>query len=120
VLVWAKALRRPGTIRRLLARHRFLIDRRSDLPHLRPREFLTPGTMPWLPRMPKVHLIYMRPPKAWPGDRAALALGAVWAAGLPFRAEDAAALKDYPAQAALAKASVWVENLVKGVLRRVL
>ncbi len=76
MLVWAKALRRPGTIRSLLARHRFLIDRRSDLPYLRPREFLTPGTMPWLPRMPKVHLIYMRPPKAWPGDRAALALDA--------------------------------------------
>jgi hypothetical protein len=56
----------------------------------------------------------------WIGVLAALALGAVWAAGLPFRAEDAAALKDYPAQAALAKASVWVENLVKGVLRRVL
>jgi hypothetical protein len=55
----------------------------------------------------------------WIGLLAALALGAVWAAGLPFRAEDAAALKDYPVQAALAKASVWVENFVKGAVKRV-
>jgi len=55
----------------------------------------------------------------WLAPLAILALALAWLAGLPFRAEDAAALEGLPAQAALAKASLWVENLAKGVVRRV-
>lgn len=47
VRVWARALRRPATARRVLGAFRGLIDCRSDLPAVRPEEFLVPGTYPW-------------------------------------------------------------------------
>lgn len=78
----------------MLAAFRGLIDRRSDLPALRPEEFFAPGTHPWLPRAAKVCVLLLLPAREWPGDRTVLALDAAalleeragvmldWAAGI--------------------------------------
>jgi len=73
---------------------RGLIDRRSDLPVVRPEEFFAPGTYPWLPRAAKVYALLLLPAREWPGDRTMLAFDAAalleeragvmldWAAGI--------------------------------------
>lgn len=74
--VKALAVSRECTALRLLASFRLLMDARSDWPHLRPLDFMTPGTYPKARWQVKLYCLAMHPGKAWRARPQDLALDA--------------------------------------------
>ena len=64
-MVKAMAVRKLDATKRLLKSFRLLGDAQLEYPHLRPSEYMTPGTYPAPRLMPKLYALVLHPGKAW-------------------------------------------------------